>query len=65
VRSGLVERAADWPWSSLHVHLSHVAEDAPQRIVECVDGSRKGTIGAPPCLCWYFRWYEIFLMTIW
>jgi len=27
VRARLVERAVDWPWSSLHVHLGLVADD--------------------------------------
>ena len=27
VRARLVERAADWPWSSVHVHLGRVADD--------------------------------------
>lgn len=27
VRAGLVKHAADWPWSSVHVHLGRVADD--------------------------------------
>jgi len=27
VRARLVERAVDWPWSSVHVHLGRVADD--------------------------------------
>jgi putative transposase len=27
VRARLAERASDWPWSSVHAHLGHVADD--------------------------------------
>lgn len=38
VRARLVERAADWPWSSVHAHLGHGADDGLISVTPVLEG---------------------------